>query len=126
MPGLRSRSAVTASGIIHGASYVDVHARIPLQWVLVVAAVIGAGLAVYQATQTRLWPVLAAVGLYIGVVIGSGYALILQRFVVAPNEQVREDAVHRAFHRGRPAQVSRSTRCRSASSPAKRSSPRPT
>jgi uncharacterized membrane protein (UPF0182 family) len=84
-------SLITPSGIVHGANYVDVHARIPVQWALVVAAVVGAGLALYQASQSRFWPLLAAVGVYFAVVLaGNGYGLILQRFVVAPNEQVRE------------------------------------
>src|SRR5688572_16740026 len=79
------------SGIVHGASYVDVNARIPVQWVLVVAACIGALLALYQVTTQRFWPLLSAVGLYLGVVLAGGaFALILQRLVVAPNEQVRE------------------------------------
>lgn len=79
------------SGIVHGASYVDVNARIPVQWVLVVAACIGTLLALYQVTTERFWPLLCAVGLYLGVVLAGGaFALILQRLVVAPNEQVRE------------------------------------
>ena len=47
------------SGIVHGASYVDVIARIPVQWVLVAAACIGALLALYQFTTERFWPLLA-------------------------------------------------------------------
>jgi uncharacterized protein len=83
---------VTPSGIIHGATYADVNARIPVQWTLVVVCIIGAGLAAYQATQSRFWPVLAAAGLYLAVVvIGNAYAYVLQRFVVTPNEQVREE-----------------------------------
>ena len=86
------QALVTPSGIIHGASYADVNARIPVQWALVVVCIIGAGLALYQATQARFWPVVSAVGLYLTVVvIGSGYAYVLQRFLVAPNEQVREE-----------------------------------
>lgn len=79
------------SGIVHGASYVDVNTRIPVQWVLVVAACIGTLLALYHVTTERFWPLLCAVGLYLGVVLAGGaFALILQRLVVAPNEQVRE------------------------------------
>jgi uncharacterized membrane protein (UPF0182 family) len=81
----------TPSGTVHGASYVDVHARLPTQWALVAAASVGAGLALYQVWQPRLWPILAAIGLYVGVALaGAAYAMVLQRFVVAPNEQVRE------------------------------------
>ena len=82
---------ITPSGVVHGASYVDVYARIPTHWGLVAAACIGAILAAYQSMLPRLWPVLTAVGLYVGVaIVGGLYAAILQRFVVAPNEQVRE------------------------------------
>jgi uncharacterized membrane protein (UPF0182 family) len=81
----------TSSGTVHGASYVDVHARMPTQWILVAAAIVGVGLAIYQTMLPRLWPLLSAVGLYFGVAVAGGaYAMILQRLVVAPNEQVRE------------------------------------
>jgi uncharacterized membrane protein (UPF0182 family) len=78
-------------GLIHGATYVDVNARMPTQWLLVVAAIIGSGLAVRQATQKNFTSIAAAIGIYVGVaILGNLYAFILQRFVVAPNEQVRE------------------------------------
>ena len=82
----------TTSGVVTGATYADVHARMPALWVLVVAALLSAALAVWQAlTVGRLWPIAAAAGLYFLVSIGgSAYAAIIQRFVVAPNEQVRE------------------------------------
>ena len=80
-----------ASGVIAGATYVDVHARMPTLRLLSAAALAGAGLAAYQAFVHRLWPVVAAVALYGVVAIGGGiYASIIQRFVVAPNEQVQE------------------------------------
>ena len=80
------------SGVVAGASYTDVYARMPAQYVLVGAALLGAALAVWQAiTVGRLWPIAAATGLYVLVSIGgSAYAAIVQRFVVAPNEQVKE------------------------------------
>jgi uncharacterized protein len=82
---------VMPGGIVHGASYVDQHARIPLQWLKVIAACVGAVLAVYQAQVQRFWPIVAAFGVYALVSIGGGlYAAGFQRFVVAPNEQVRE------------------------------------
>jgi uncharacterized membrane protein (UPF0182 family) len=81
----------SVSGVVTGASYVDVHARMPMSRLLMVVALIGAGLAVYQAFVRRLWPIAVAVGLYALVAIGGNvYAAIIQRFVVAPNEQVRE------------------------------------
>jgi uncharacterized protein len=79
------------SGTVFGASYIDVHAHLPAQWVLTIAAVAGVGLATYQLTQRRFWPILTAAGLYFGVTLAGGlYGTILQRFVVTPNEQVRE------------------------------------
>ena len=82
----------SASGVIAGASYTDVHARIPALYALTGAAVLSAALALWQAmTVGRLWPIAAAAALYLVVSIGgSAYAAIIQRFVVAPNEQVRE------------------------------------
>jgi uncharacterized membrane protein (UPF0182 family) len=63
----------------------------PALRVLSITAALGVLLAAYQAFQERLWPVATAFGLYIAVSLaGVGYAAVLQRFVVAPNEQARE------------------------------------
>ena len=81
----------TPGGVLFGASYTDVVARIPASWALAAAALAGAGLAAWQAATPRFWPIGTAVGLYLAVTLGgSAYATIIQRFVVAPNEQVRE------------------------------------
>lgn len=80
-----------SSGAVFGASYTDVHARIPALRLLMVAAIIGALLTAWQVRTLRFWPVLAAAGLYVVALIGGvAYAALIQRFVVAPNEQVRE------------------------------------
>jgi uncharacterized protein len=79
------------SGIVPGASYVDVHAAMPALRLLVAAACAGAILLAYQAVSVRFWPLAAAVALYAVVSIGGGvYANVVQRFVVGPDEQVRE------------------------------------
>ena len=81
----------SVSGVVSGASYVDVNARMPALRLLIVAGVVGAMLAVYQSFARRLWPIALAVGLYFVTAVGGNiYAAIIQRFVVAPNEQVRE------------------------------------
>ena len=81
----------TSSGAVFGASYADVHARIPAMRLLMVVAIAGALLALWQSRTRRFWPILAAAGLYIAVLIGGvAYAAIIQRFLVGPNEQVRE------------------------------------
>jgi uncharacterized membrane protein (UPF0182 family) len=87
IPGLLTSS----SGILHGASYTDVHARIPALRALVFTCLLGAALAGYQAFQPRFWPILVAAGSYLIVSIaGAGYASVVQRFYVAPNEQAME------------------------------------
>jgi uncharacterized membrane protein (UPF0182 family) len=89
---LRIPQLLTApSGVLAGATYVDVNARMPALRFLVAAGVIGAALAVYQAFAARLWPLAAAVALYVVVAVGGTiYSGIIQRFIVAPNEQVQE------------------------------------
>lgn len=79
------------AGILHGASFTDVYARIPALRLLAAAGLLGALLAVYQVLQRRLWPIAIALALYLLVSIGGAvYAAAVQRFVVAPNEQVKE------------------------------------
>ena len=80
-----------SSGIVHGASNADVEARLPALRLLIVAALVGAVLALYQASSRRIWPAATAVLLFVAVALGGrAYEALLQRFVVAPNEQVRE------------------------------------
>ena len=81
----------TSSGAVFGASYTDVHARIPALRVLSVASLICAALVLWQMRVARYWPSMLAAALYVVVsVAGVAYAAVIQRFVVAPNEQVRE------------------------------------
>jgi uncharacterized membrane protein (UPF0182 family) len=85
------RQLLTPSGIIQGASYTDVHARIPAALALMVASLVGFVLSVVYATGRWPMALIAAVGVYGFVLVGGGlYASALQRFAVAPNEQVRE------------------------------------
>ena len=100
------RTLTTPAGIIHGASYVDVVARIPILYGLVVVSLLGAGAAAYAALSATTWPVVAAVGGYLVVWIGGGgVSVLLQQLVVTPDEQQREapyiarniEATRRAF-----------------------------
>jgi uncharacterized protein len=78
-------------GIIHGATNVDVAVRMPALRALIVAALVAAGLALYQAFSRSWWPIRAAGALYVAVAIGGAVAAtVMQRFVVAPNELARE------------------------------------
>jgi uncharacterized membrane protein (UPF0182 family) len=80
-----------SSGILQGASYADAHARIPALRALMAVSMVGAVLAVAQAFMRGFRLLVSALGLYLVVWLGGIlYAGVLQRFVVAPNEQVRE------------------------------------
>ena len=85
------RLLTTPGGIVHGVSNVDAAVGIPALRVLMIAALAGALLAVYQMFVASWWPIVTAAALYIFVAVaGSVGAAAMQRFVIAPNEQVRE------------------------------------
>ena len=97
-----SQLLVSPSGIVHGASYVDVNAGIPVQWALVVVAIARRG----SGTVANAYRTLLAVAgsgwrLFCGrESAGQAYGIALQRLVVAPNEQVSEVPYISAFDRG--------------------------
>ena len=102
----RPHTLLTVDGIIRGAGYTDVHARLPFALAEMAAALLGAACAVAYAFTERTAAAAAAVGIYAVVaLVGQVYAGAIQRFVVSPNEQVREapyiqhniDATRRAF-----------------------------
>ena len=87
----RVQEIVMPSGIIQGASYADVHARLPAALALTVAGVVAAGLAVASATMKSTRYLIIAAAVYaVTLFAGQAYAAMLQRFAVTPNEQVRE------------------------------------
>jgi hypothetical protein len=77
----------SARGLVFGAGYTDVHARIPLLTTLAVIVVLGAVLLLVN-TVIRRWRLLLIVaGLWIAVaVLGPVYPGLVQRFRVNPNE----------------------------------------
>ncbi len=79
------------AGILHGVANADDAVRIPARRALAIASLVGAGLALFQMTSRSWWPILTAVGLCVGVtLVGSLGASLMQRLVIAPNEQARE------------------------------------
>jgi uncharacterized membrane protein (UPF0182 family) len=89
MPGL----LLTQATVLFGASYADVHARLPFLWAEVGVLIIGAGAAVAYGFGRRSapLPIFGAAGLYVVVFLGGGlYASLIQRFVVTPSEQTIE------------------------------------
>jgi uncharacterized membrane protein (UPF0182 family) len=87
----RVEEIVMPSGIIQGASYADAHARMPAALALTVAGVVAAGLAVASAVMRSTRLLVAGAAVYaVTLMVGGGYAAMLQRFRVTPNEQVYE------------------------------------
>ena len=85
------RVLTTSSGTVYGASYVDVLLRVPVLRVLLLAALVGAGLSAISALTPRNRPLMAAIGLYALISVGGNVgAVALQRLVVTPDEQQRE------------------------------------
>ena len=102
----RAEHLLAEHPLIHGASYADVHGRMPGALALTGAAVVAALLCVFAALRRLTWPIVAGVALCVVTSVGTeAYSTVLQRFFVAPNEQVREepfiqhniDATRRAF-----------------------------
>jgi uncharacterized membrane protein (UPF0182 family) len=79
------------SSVGFGATYTDVYARIPFLWVSMATLALGAALALWHGFGRRGWPLPLAVALYLLVSVTAGlYGGFVQRFVVTPNEQVKE------------------------------------
>jgi uncharacterized membrane protein (UPF0182 family) len=79
-------------GVVDGATYTDVHAKLPAINLLIAISVLAAGLLIYNARR-RGWVLPAiAVGLwmFVAVIVGTAYPAFIQRFRVEPAESVRE------------------------------------
>ena len=99
-------TTVAGPGTVHGASYADVFARLPALRLLMAVSLLAAVMTVLHAFSRSWWPLPLALGLYFATSFGgSMYAAAIQRFVVTPNEQIREtpymtyniEATRRAF-----------------------------
>jgi uncharacterized protein len=79
-------------GSFSGASYADLHARVPMLTALAVAALIGAVLWIFNVFAARNRAGIAAVLLYIVVTLaGNIYPALIQKFIVSPNEFEKEN-----------------------------------
>jgi uncharacterized membrane protein (UPF0182 family) len=80
------------TGVIFGAGYADLNARLPALWILLVIgiALVGVVLASIWRRSYR-WP-MYGVGAWIiaAIIVGGLYPMLIQRFQVEPNELARE------------------------------------
>ncbi len=85
-------------GLVAGATYIDVNARLPLMNPQIALAVIAAALILANIFVRRNLLVVVGIGAYlvVAVVGDSIYPALLHKFVVAPNELVKETPyIHR-------------------------------
>jgi uncharacterized membrane protein (UPF0182 family) len=79
-------------GVVFGASYADMHAKLPAQWILLAIIIILMILILISAWRRKpLW-FLIGIGVWIvaSILIGGIYPALIQRFQVQPNELARE------------------------------------
>ncbi len=79
-------------GVIFGAGYADMHAKLPAQWILIVIVLIFIVVIPVSIWRRKFrWP-LYGIGAWIvaAIIVGSIYPAIIQRFQVEPNELDRE------------------------------------
>ena len=82
-----------SSSVVFGASYIDVYATIPFLWASLAVLIARRGCwRSWHGFSRRGWPLPLAVALYVVVsmIAGGVYAGFVQRFLVTPNEQDKE------------------------------------
>jgi hypothetical protein len=87
-----ARLLYSTTGASYGASYTDIHARLPVMTILAVIAIAGAVILLASMFVRVRWLPYAAVGawLLVALVGGTLYPSLLQRLAVVPNELTRE------------------------------------
>ncbi len=79
-------------GIVYGAGYADVHASLPVLWVLIFLSLVTAAMLLAGAALGRIRPAVVALLalVVVGLIGGKVYPEILQQLVVKPNEIEKE------------------------------------
>jgi len=82
----------SSRGVVFGASFADIHAKIPAQWILLVVVVIFMGVILVSILRRNLrWPLYGIVGWIVAaIIIGGIFPSLVQRFQVQPSELARE------------------------------------
>jgi len=79
-------------GVIFGASYADMHAKLPAQWILLVVVLIFMGVILLSVwRRNSRWPLYGIGGwIVVAIIVGGIFPGLVQRFQVEPNELARE------------------------------------
>ncbi|MDH5781255.1 MAG: UPF0182 family protein, partial [Dehalococcoidia bacterium] len=79
-------------GVVFGASYADMHAKLPAQWVLLIVVLVVMGVVLVSIVRHKLrWPFYAIGGWIVAaIIVGQVFPALVQRFQVQPNELARE------------------------------------
>ena len=79
-------------GVAFGASYADIHAQLPAQWILLVVVIICMGIILVSLLRRKFRWVLYCIGGWIAaaIIVGGVFPAMVQRFQVEPNELGRE------------------------------------
>jgi uncharacterized membrane protein (UPF0182 family) len=79
-------------GVVFGASYADMHAKLPAQWILLGVVLVLIGITLISLLRRKLrWP-LYGIGVWIvaAIIVGAILPSAVQRFQVEPNELAKE------------------------------------
>ena len=79
-------------GVVFGASYADMHAKLPAQWILMIVVLVCIGILLISILRSNpRWFLYAIAGWVVAtIVVGAIFPALMQRFQVQPNELVRE------------------------------------
>ena len=79
-------------GIVFGAGYADMHAKLPAQWILVTVVLICMGLLLVSVLRRNFrWPLYGLGGWIVAaIIVGGIFPGLVQRFQVQPNELALE------------------------------------
>jgi hypothetical protein len=80
-------------GVVFGASYADIHAKVPAQWILLVVVIIFIGVILFSILRRNTrWPLYGIGGwIVVAIIAGAIFPALVQRFQVQPSELAREE-----------------------------------
>ncbi|MFC2034463.1 UPF0182 family protein, partial [Chloroflexota bacterium] len=82
----------SSRGVVFGASYADMHAKLPAQWALIIVVIVFMIIVMISAFKRNPRLILYGIGGWIvtAIIIGGFFPALIQRFQVEPNELAKE------------------------------------